>query len=101
MASAFALPADLTLDTAAAVRRAALAALTAEPGSWGVDAAALRTFDSACLALLLELRRAAPGGALRVDSAPQRLRDLAAAYGIDFVLDAGADAVAADSPASN
>lgn len=91
----FPLPADLTLDSAVAVRRGALDALAARPGPWVIDASALRTFDSACLALLLELRRAAPEGALRIESPPQRLQDLAAAYGVAFVIDdTGTSAVA-------
>ncbi|MBN2692464.1 MAG: STAS domain-containing protein [Burkholderiaceae bacterium] len=86
--SAFALPADLTLDTAVVLRRRALAALAASPAPWVVDAGALQTFDSAALACLLELRRDAPQQRLEVRAAPQRLRDLAAAYGLDFLFDA-------------
>ena len=85
----FALPADLTLDTASAVRRQALAALgetsVAQSTPWVVDAGALQTFDSAALALLLELRRAAPQEALEVNAIPPRLRDLAQAYGLEFL----------------
>ena len=98
MTTRFSLPADLTLHSAAALRRRPLAALAAHPGPWAIDASALRTFDSACLALLLELRRAAPAGALRIESPPQRLQDLAAAYGVAFVIDdTGASAVAPES----
>ena len=91
----YALPADLTLDTASAVRRQALAALGEPPGAqstpWGVDAGALRTFDSVALALLLELRRAAPQQALEVKAIPARLRDLAKAYGLEFLLGPAAE----------
>ena len=83
----FTLPTDLTLDTATAVRRQALSALNAEPTPWSVDAGALQTFDSAGLALLLELRRAAPQQALQVRGVPKRLGDLARAYGLDFLLE--------------
>lgn len=82
----FSLPVEVTLDSASAVRRQALSALAGKPAPWAVDASALQTFDSACLALLLELRRAAPGEALQILQAPQRLQDLATAYGIGFVL---------------
>ncbi|MDD4885584.1 MAG: STAS domain-containing protein [Thiomonas sp.] len=82
----FALPAELTLDTATAVRRQALSALAADASPWMVDAGALLTFDSSGLALLLELRRAAPQQALQVRGVPERLGDLAQAYGLDFLL---------------
>ncbi len=83
---AFALPAELTAATAMGVRARALAALRAG-GDWAVDCAALDHFDSASLALLMDLRRAAPGQRLRVDNPPQRLRELAQAYGVAFILD--------------
>ncbi|MGA8010424.1 MAG: STAS domain-containing protein [Thiomonas sp.] len=86
----FALPADLTLDTASAVRRQALATLGADAKPWVVDASALQTFDSAGLALLLELRRGAPQQVLEVRAVPKRLGDLATAYGLDFLFDAAA-----------
>ena len=85
--SAFALSAELTLDTATTVRRQALSALHAGSTPWVVDASALQTFDSAGLALLLELRRAAPQQALQVRGVPKRLGDLARAYGLDFLLE--------------
>ncbi|WP_298291771.1 STAS domain-containing protein [Thiomonas sp.] len=85
--AAFALPAELTLQTAPALRQQALLALQSQPAPWVVDAAGLHDFDSSSLALLLELRRAAPQQQLQVRGAPQRLRDLIAAYGLDFLLD--------------
>jgi phospholipid transport system transporter-binding protein len=84
--AAFSLPTELTLGTAPAVRQQALAALAAQSAPWVVDCAALQVFDSAGLALLLELRRAAPGQALEVRGVPRRLHDLAKAYGLDFLL---------------
>jgi len=91
----YALPAALTLDTASAVRRQALAALGEALGAqstpWVVDAGALQTFDSAALALLLELRRAAPQEALEVNAIPARLRDLAQAYGLEFLFGPAAE----------
>lgn len=83
---AFSLPTELTLNTASAVRRQALAALSAQPAPWEIDASGLQTFDSSGLALLLELRRAAPQQTLQVRGVPQRLHDLAIAYGLDFLL---------------
>lgn len=87
-ASSFALPAELTLASAVGLRRQALAALAAAPAPWVVDARALQTFDSAALSWLLELRRHAPQQRLEVQAVPQRLRDLAAAYGLDFLFEA-------------
>lgn len=83
--SVFSLPAELTLGTATAARQQALAALAAQPAPWVVDCSALQVFDSAGIALLLELRRAAPGQALQVRGVPQRLHDLAKAYGLDVL----------------
>lgn len=83
----FALPAELTAANAMTVRAQALAALCAADGDWAVDCTALDHFDSASLALLMDLRRAAPGQRLRVDHPPQRLRELAQAYGVAFILD--------------
>jgi phospholipid transport system transporter-binding protein len=53
-----------------------------------VDAAPLRSFDSAALAVLLELRRecARLGKHFVVQGMPQRLRDLALLYGIEGLL---------------
>ena len=81
------LPARVTLGDAAAVRAQALAELraAAPTGPWEVDAGALSTFDSSCLALLLELRRAV--AVLRLRAVPPRLVQLARAYGVEFVID--------------
>jgi phospholipid transport system transporter-binding protein len=53
-----------------------------------VDAALLRSFDSSALAVLLEFRRecARAGKRFVVQGLPQRLRDLAALYGIEKLL---------------
>lgn len=55
-----------------------------------VDASALEKFDSAALAVLLELRREglAQGKVMRFRGLPQRLRDLAGVYGIAELLPA-------------
>ncbi|OIQ89404.1 hypothetical protein GALL_287260 [mine drainage metagenome] len=83
----YVLPDRVTLDEAAAVRAQALAALraAAPQGPWEIDAGALASFDSSCLALLLELRRAA--AVVRLHAAPPRLAQLARAYGVEFVID--------------
>ena len=84
----FPLPARVTVSEAGAVAARALAILRAGDASqpWTVDASTLQTFDSACLALLLELRRHAASRGLRVLGAPPRLAHLATAYGLDFAL---------------
>jgi phospholipid transport system transporter-binding protein len=53
-----------------------------------VDGALLRSFDSSALAVLLEFRRecARAGKQFVVQGLPQRLRDLAALYGIERLL---------------
>jgi phospholipid transport system transporter-binding protein len=55
-----------------------------------VDATPLRSFDSAALAVLLELRRecARLGKHFAVQGMPQRLRELASLYGIEGLLPA-------------
>lgn len=53
-----------------------------------VDAARLRSFDSSALAVLLALRRecAKAGKRFSVRGLPDRLRDLAALYGVEALL---------------
>ncbi len=53
-----------------------------------IDAAALKRFDSSALAVLLALRRecARAGKRFAVQGLPDRLRDLAALYGIEALL---------------
>jgi phospholipid transport system transporter-binding protein len=52
-----------------------------------VDCAALQHFDSAALALVLELARRARahGSAFQLRGVPQRLHDLAAVYGLETI----------------
>ena len=92
----FALAEELTLQQAPAVLGEALRALQARPAPWRIDAGALRRFDSSCLALLMELRRRAGPAGIELSGVPERLRTLAQAYGVGFVLDGG-DAQAAAS----
>lgn len=53
-----------------------------------IDAAPLKQFDSSALAVLLALRRecARAGKRFAVQGLPDRLRDLAALYGIEALL---------------
>lgn len=61
-----------------------------------VDASALKDFDSAALALLLECARQAKayGRGFAVRGAPPKLSELAGLYGVDTVLDIGPAAAA-------
>ena len=83
------LPAVLTRSQAGACLRMLMQGLRVEQGlAVVVDAGALARFDSAALAVLLEFRRAglASGKSLSIRAMPQRLRDLAALYGIGELL---------------
>lgn len=62
-----------------------LSRLRGEPVT--VDCAALARFDSAALALVLELARRARarGSAFQLRGVPQRLHDLAAVYGLETI----------------
>ena len=62
-----------------------LAGLGSEP--LRVDCSALQHFDSAALALVLELARRARarGSVLQLHAVPQRLHDLAAVYGLEAI----------------
>jgi phospholipid transport system transporter-binding protein len=84
----FALPPQVTVMEAGEVARTAIAALRNAEGSgaWIVDAAALQTFDSSCLAVLLELRRHAGARSVELRRVPPRLEHLAVAYGMEFAL---------------
>jgi phospholipid transport system transporter-binding protein len=80
---------SVTLPAAATIAEAPAlwAALErAEPGE--VDAGALQRFDTATIALLLELRRRAQarGVAFAVRNAPPQLVALAGLYGVDGLL---------------
>ena len=88
------LPATLTQDVAHHCLADLRSGLQAEPRTIVVDGAALQRFDSSALAVLLELRRecARIGKQFAVQGLPQRLRDLAALYGIDGLLRAAQSA---------
>lgn len=80
---AFAVPARVLLDDAAAVMRAGEAAVAA--GESQVDLAAVTQSDSSLLACLLAWHRTArvAGKSLTVLNPPAGLRGLAALYGVE------------------
>lgn len=85
------LPARLTHDEAPACVRMLQQGLAGQKGSVAVvDAGALTQFDSSALAVLLECRREAGmlGRGFAVKGLPQRLRELAALYGVAGLLPA-------------
>ncbi|SFF09993.1 STAS domain-containing protein [Paracidovorax wautersii] len=85
------LPPELTHEQASASLRMLLQGLKAhrDPGLV-VDAAALASFDSSALAVLLECRRAAlsEGKTFAVKSLPPALATLAGLYGVEELLPA-------------
>ena len=85
-----ALPEVLNLSTASACLRSLSDQLAQQPAEVVVDAARLGQFDSAALAVLLELRRRAlsQGKTFAVQSQPRHLSDLARLYGITELLPA-------------
>jgi len=86
------LPTSLLHDQANACLAQWVAQLPAAlPSAVALDASALVEFDSSALAVLLGLRRelVSRGSALQVDSMPQRLRELAALYGVMDLLQPG------------
>ena len=82
------LPPQLTQAEAKACLRGLLLELPAQAAAVVVDAGALLRFDSAALAVLLELRRQslAISKTFAVAQMPTRLADLAALYGIGDLL---------------
>jgi phospholipid transport system transporter-binding protein len=84
-----ALPATLTMKDA----RAALAALAPDvkqgSGALTIDASALKSFDTAAIAALLELQRQAQaaGRTISVTGAPPAMIELAGLYGVGELLD--------------
>jgi phospholipid transport system transporter-binding protein len=83
------LPPTITQAHATACLDTLTTGLQNEPSSQVVvDAALLRSFDSSALAVLLEFRRecARAGKHFVLQGLPQRLRDLAALYGIEKLL---------------
>ena len=94
------LPALLTQANASVCLRELSATLAAQPDAVVVDAAGLGKFDSAALAVLLALRRAALGLGkhFAVSELPPRMADLARLYGIAELLPAtGADALSLET----
>jgi phospholipid transport system transporter-binding protein len=83
------LPAELTHAEAPACCRMLAQALRSDPAPQAVaDASALQHFDSSALAVLLECRREALalGKSFAVSRLPERLRELAALYGVAELL---------------
>ena len=99
--SVIALPADLDGDQAAALLPQ-LRRQIADGGAGAVvlDAAAVRRFDSAALALLLECRRLAQASqrTLEVQHLPAGLQSMAHVYGVDGVLGLPVSASAGTGP---
>ncbi len=82
------LPATATIDEAAALMREVSAALESGSGAASIDAAALQSFDTSVVALLLHAGRLAQasGRPLQVVGAPAKLVQLAQLYGVDKLL---------------
>ena len=82
------LPSTVTMDEAPALAAQLPQQARAGGGLLQVDASALVGFDSATIALLLELRRAAEsaGRGFEVRGAPAPLVALARLYGVDSLL---------------
>lgn len=96
--SVIALPAQLDGDQAAALLPQLRSQIAAGAGAVVLDAAAVRRFDSAALALLLECRRLAQAGqrTLEVQNLPAGLQSMAHVYGVDGVLGLPASTHAAE-----
>lgn len=96
--SAAALPAELTIEQAAAARLALQASLERAGGSgpFEVDASGVRNVDTSALAVLLDLNRAAlaRGRSVEIRHAPAKLTQLAALYGVGELLGLAAPAAA-------
>jgi phospholipid transport system transporter-binding protein len=82
------LPAEATLDNAAALVAALPQQINGGSGVLRVDASALKAFDSSTIALLLKARRLAQaaGRGFEVSGAPATLAALAKLYGVDELL---------------
>ena len=88
---ALALPSLLTHDQAAVCAQTLAAGIRAEVSDKVViDGSALARFDSSALAVLLQCRREAValGKGLTIDGLPAKLRELAALYGIQSLIEA-------------
>ncbi|MEJ7928495.1 STAS domain-containing protein [Ramlibacter sp. AN1015] len=89
MTTTLVLPVRVTHEDAAACARMLAQAVRAQAAPDAVaDASALEQFDSSALAVLLECRREALalGKRFAVRGLPQRLRALAALYGVEALL---------------
>jgi phospholipid transport system transporter-binding protein len=87
----FALPEKLTLAQANEAVRSiedALGQDSVEKGALVIDAAALHSFDTSAIAVLLEARRLAQaaGRTLDVRGAPPAMVELSGLYGVDALL---------------
>jgi phospholipid transport system transporter-binding protein len=84
------LPAEITHSTARTCARMLTQALGSQSEVVVADATGLIKFDSCALAVLLECRREAQikGKSFSVRSLPERLRNLAALYGVAELLPA-------------
>jgi phospholipid transport system transporter-binding protein len=82
------LPAQATLEQAAALALTVPAAVAAGSGPLQVDASQLQDFDSSTIALLLHARRQAQaaGRGFEVAGAPAQLAQLARLYGVEELL---------------
>jgi phospholipid transport system transporter-binding protein len=80
------LPDKLSIAEASAALPALAAQLGQNSGALVVDASALKHFDSSAIAMLLELRRQAPGRAFSVSGAPSAMVELATMYGVAELL---------------
>lgn len=82
------LPTELLHVNAMAQSAALLGSLRQSGGAWALDASTLRDFDSSALSVLLQLQREASraGQSLIIASAPAKLRELAALYGVAELL---------------
>ena len=88
-ATTLVLPAELTHRQAAATLASLRQAWLAQTaGPLVLDASALRQFDSAALAVLLECRRTllAQGRSLQLQGLPEALGRMAVLYGVDQLL---------------
>ncbi|NJM43046.1 MAG: STAS domain-containing protein [Brachymonas sp.] len=84
------LPAEITHASARTCARMLAQALRSQEHTVVADASALQKFDSSALAVLLECRREAQiqGKSFSVRGLPERLRNLAALYGVAQLLPA-------------
>jgi phospholipid transport system transporter-binding protein len=86
--TAMQLPETATLEHAAALAATLPAAVAGSGAAFTVDARALKSFDSATIALLLQARRVATAGgkSFEVQGLPPKLAELARLYGVADLL---------------